>query len=386
MINVFIVGSKGIPAQYGGFETFVENLTKRKKSQTIHYFVSCMTNNADKVFEYNNATCFRIPVPKLGAFGRMVHVSISLHWVEKYIANNHNQCDTNIIYILGYRVGIFLRQHKKKFEKLGAVVVGNPDGLEWKRDKWNWFAKLILCTFEKNMIKQCDYIICDSKAILEYIVQKYPTHNEDRYQYIPYGSDIKLSTSATEELNNFLINHSITNNGFYLVVGRFVPENNFEIIIREFLLSKTNRDLLIITNVQANSFYKKLCRKLNFENDSRIKFVGTLYNDQLLRKIRENCFAYIHGHSVGGTNPSLLEALASTERNYLFDVKFNKEVALDTALYFDSSRGSLSKLIDIEESNNRTPLSQTSRIQNLVNRFSWEKVILSYENFFMGIE
>lgn len=132
---------------------------------------------------------------------------------------------------------------------------------------------------------------------------------------------------------------------YHLIVGRFVPENNFETMIREFMASKSRKDLAIITTAN-DRFLAKLEEKLHFKQDPRIKFVGTVYDQDLLRKIRENAYAYLHGHSVGGTNPSLLESLSSTKLNLLYDVAFNQEVARQAGLYWSKEPGNLRRLIE----------------------------------------
>lgn len=132
---------------------------------------------------------------------------------------------------------------------------------------------------------------------------------------------------------------------YYLVVGRFVPENNYETMIREYMKSQSTKNFAIITNVN-DKFLSELEEKLHFKSDKRIKFVGTVYDQELLMKIRENAYGYLHGHEVGGTNPSLLEALGSTELNLLLDVGFNQEVAKDAAIYWSKKEGHLASVID----------------------------------------
>ena len=129
------------------------------------------------------------------------------------------------------------------------------------------------------------------------------------------------------------------------MVGRFGPENNYETMIREFMLSHSQKDFAIITNVN-DKFLDELEKKLRFKKDKRIKFVGTVYDQELLMKIRENAYGNFHGHEVGGTNPSLLEALGSTDMNLLLDVGFNREVAEDAAVYWSKTPGNLAMLID----------------------------------------
>ena len=130
MTHVFIVGSKGIPARYGGFETFVENLTLRKQSKAIKYHVSCM-DNEEKSFKYNDVECFGVKVPLPGAPGRIMHVGLVLERVEKWC--RCNPTEKAIVYILGCRIGPLLIPHSHRLHKLGARVFCNPDGLEWKQ-------------------------------------------------------------------------------------------------------------------------------------------------------------------------------------------------------------------------------------------------------------
>ena len=168
---------------------------------------------------------------------------------------------------------------------------------------------------------------------------------------------------------------------YYLVVGRFVPENNYETMIREFMKSRTKKDFVLVTNVENNKFYDVLKQKTGFDKDNRIKFVGTVYDQQLLKKIREEAYAYFHGHEVGGTNPSLLEALASTDVNLLVDVSFNREVAEDSAMYWSKDDGELCKLIDKSDNmldDYRAFLAQKST-ERITDEFSWTKIISDYE-------
>lgn len=171
----------------------------------------------------------------------------------------------------------------------------------------------------------------------------------------------------------------------FLVIGRFVPENNFEIMIREFMRSHTKRDFLLITNVN-DRFLNELEKKLHFKSDPRIKFVGTVYDQELLKKIREKSFAYFHGHEVGGTNPSLLEALSSTDLNLLLKVGFNEEVAKDAALYWTKEEGNLSALIDradqlAAEEVHELGVKAKERIKSA---YSWNVIAGEYEKLYMN--
>lgn len=170
---------------------------------------------------------------------------------------------------------------------------------------------------------------------------------------------------------------------YYLVVGRFVPENSFEIMIREFMKSKSKRDFALITNVNEK-FLNELESKLHFRSDQRIKFVGTVYDQELLKKIRENAYAYFHGHTVGGTNPSLIEALGSTNLNLLVDVGFNKEVAETNALYWSQNQGDLANLInrvDFMEPDDIVELGNKAK-KRVSEEYTWDKICGKYEIIF----
>ncbi|SUO03453.1 putative rhamnosyl transferase [Faecalicoccus pleomorphus] len=186
-----------------------------------------------------------------------------------------------------------------------------------------------------------------------------------------------------EKLLNWYREKGVTKKDYYLVVGRFVPENSFEVMIREFMKSKSEKDFALITNVN-DKFLNELEEKLHFKSDKRIKFVGTVYNQELLKKIRENAYAYFHGHTVGGTNPSLIEALGSTDLNLLVDVGFNREVAEDCALYWSRDEGNLAKLIDKADLMNKEEIEEMGRKakRRVAEEYTWDKICKQYESVF----
>lgn len=380
--DVFILGSKGIPANYGGFETFVENLTLKKKDENIKYHIACMAKD-NKEFEHNGARCFNINVPNIGPAKAVYYDLKALKNIIKYI--KENDIKDAIIYILACRIGPFIGHYKKQINKLGAKLYVNPDGHEWKRAKWNALIKKYWKLSEKLMVKYADLLICDSLNIEKYIKEDYKQYNPNT-TFIAYGSDTKKSTleDNDEKLLNWYKEKDLEANSYYLVVGRFVPENNYETMIKEFINSKTTKNLAIITNVEKNKFYNNLQEKLNFESDNRIKFVGTVYDTELLKKIRENAYGYLHGHEVGGTNPSLLEALGSTKLNLLLDVGFNREVGQDGALYWNKEENNLTRLI---EKCDELSVKEIEDLDNKSNKrieeeYSWEKIIEKYEKVF----
>ena len=380
--NVFIIGSNGIPANYGGFETFVENLTAKKISNNIKYHVACLAKNNEE-FEYNNARCFNVNVPNIGPAKAIYYDLVALRKAIKYIKKN--KIKNTRIYLLGSTIGAFVGLYKNKIKKIGAKLYVNPDGCEWKRDKWNYFVKKYLKYSEKIMVKHADLVICDSINIEKYIKEQYKKYNPNT-TFIAYGSDIEenCSEESKERLQKWYEEKQVSKNEYYLIVGRFVPENNYETMIKEFMKSTTKKDLVIITNVEKNKFYEELKEKTNFDKDKRIKFVGTVYDAELLKQIRKNAYGYLHGHEVGGTNPSLLEALATTNLNLLLGVSFNKEVADNTAMYWNKEENNLSNLLNTAESLKNEEIEQYGKKskERIKEEYSWQKIVKNYENIF----
>lgn len=381
--HIFIIGSKGIPAQYGGFETFVEKLTQYRSNSHIQYHVARMAEDTLR-FEYNHAECFDVDVPNIGSAKAIYYDMAALKQSIQY-CREHPEIEHPIFYILACRIGPFAEDYHKKIHELGGVLWVNPDGHEWKRAKWSAPVRKYWKFSEKLMVKNADLLICDSKNIERYFHHSYKKYHP-KTVYIAYGSETSASrlTDRDEKYRNWMTAHKLRPKKYYLIVGRFVPENNFEIMIREFMRSNTKRDLAIITTPNG-PLYNKLKHKLHFDRDKRIKFVGTVYDEELLKKIRENAFAYLHGHEVGGTNPSLLEALGSTKLNLLLNVGFNKEVAEEAAFYWTKEKGNLADLISRTERQTAEEIDRMGEKakKRVQTAYSWEFITSCYEQLFL---
>lgn len=383
MQHIFIVGSKGIPGSYGGYETFVDKLTEyHQHNQYLKYHVACKGTEEDEE-EYHNVHCFKIKVPDIGPAQAIYYDVASLNYCCKYIMDN--KIPNPIVYILACRIGPFSAHFQRKIHKLGGVVYVNPDGHEWMRAKWSAIVREYWKISERMMVKNSDLLICDSQNIEKYIQETYEKYKPNT-TFIAYGAETRRSELEDNDsgLLNWYEEKGLSVKSYYLVVGRFVPENNFEIMIREFMNSNSKRDFALITNV-SDKFLEELRKKTNFDKDSRIKFVGTVYDQELLMKIRENAYGYFHGHEVGGTNPSLLEALGSTDLNLLLDVGFNREVAGDAALYWNKTKGNLSGLIDRAD---QFSLDDSRNIgikakKRIMEKYSWEFISDMYEKVFL---
>ena len=380
--HVFIVGSKGIPGNYGGYETFVDKLTEyHQNNPNLKYHVACKAKDT-KTFEYHNADCFDVKVPSIGPAQAIYYDVAALNQCVRYIKRHNIQHP--IVYILACRIGPFAAHFQRVIHKLGGKLYINPDGHEWMRAKWSAPVRKYWKISEQLMTKHCDLLICDSKNIEDYIHDEYGKYNP-KTTFISYGAETRKSKLADDDpkLIAWYKEKGLSPKSYYLVVGRFVPENNYETMIREFMKSHSKRDFALITNV-SDKFLEELKEKTHFDQDSRIKFVGTVYDKELLMKIRGNAYGYFHGHEVGGTNPSLLEALGSTDLNLLLDVGFNREVAEDSALYWTKQSGNLASLIDWADGMNADEISELGKKASLriVEAYSWQHIADEYESRF----
>ena len=397
MKHVFIVGSKSLGA-YGGYETFVNKLTEYHQNQEeIKYHVACKANGDgcldertldgvqiinDSEYIYHNAHCFKITVPEIGAAQAIYYDVAALNYCCEYIKKNH--IESPIVYILACRIGPFAGYFQKKIHKLGGKVYLNPDGHEWRRQKWSAPIRRYWKVSEKLMVKHADKVICDSVNIENYIQSNYEKYKPNT-TFVAYGAETRKSALADDapQFVEWLKEKGLRSKEYYLVVGRFVPENNYEIMIKEFMKSNSKKDFAIITTMNA-PLLEELEQHLHFKADSRIKFVGTVYDQELLMKIRENAYGYFHGHEVGGTNPSLLEALGSTDLNLLLGVGFNNEVGLDSALYWNKSDGNLANLIDEADQMSEEAIKELGKEakKRIAEAYSWEYIAGRYAEEF----
>ena len=383
MQHIFIVGSKGIPGAYGGYETFVDKLTEyHENHETLRYHVACKdTQNKEEY--YHNARCFHLKVPNIGPAQAIYYDVAALKHCCDYIRTN--KIENAIVYILACRIGPFMKHFVRKLHKLGARVLVNPDGHEWLRAKWPAPVRAYWRISEKMMTKHADLMVCDSKNIEKYIRETYSAY-APRTTFIAYGAETRESalSDTDEKLTSWYAEKGLKPKGYYLVVGRFVPENNYETMLREFMASHTDKDFALITNVSPK-FLEELEAKTGFRKDSRIKFVGTVYDQELLMKIRRDAYGYFHGHEVGGTNPSLLEALGATDLNLLLGVGFNREVAEEAALYWTKEPGDLARLIegaDALDSEKIASLGAAAKAR-IREAYSWQFIAREYEKLFL---
>ena len=378
MKHVFILGSRGYHENYGGWETFVTNLVDNYNySDTIFYIIKINYKDESIIRVNNNIKVIPIKIKNTGSFNMFLYSVKSIDATIKYIKDNN--IESSYVYILGLKALNYLALKRNKLKKLGCTIIVNPDGLEFKRSKWGKIAKSFFLLSERFMLNSSDIIICDSLGIKDYVDEKYPRLN-NRTIYIAYGSNTFDFKGIIE--SDILNEYDLKKDNYCLMVGRCVPENNYELVIKEFMKSNIKKDLVIISNLDSSNYYNELVNKTDCDSDSRIRFINGVYDQNKLAVIRKNAYLYIHGHSVGGTNPSLIEALSLTDLNILYDVNFNRYAGENSCLYFKEDN-SLTKLL-----NNKIMLDSVRKEKGKLakdivkNNFTWDIIIDKYKEIF----
>jgi glycosyltransferase involved in cell wall biosynthesis len=271
--------------------------------------------------------------------------------------------------MLGYGAAVFFWIARA----FGTHLWVNPDGIEWARAKWGFLARMWLKAMEWLAVRTADLIVADSEAVLKHLLKRHGPVTS--HAVIAYGAVIPETKPSAKPLSAL----DLAPSDYYLVVCRIEPENHVREIIRGYLESGSQRPLVIVGDHKATSGY---CRALRNEYASfapRIRFVGPVFDSETLTSLRYHCWTYIHGHSVGGTNPSLLESLACGNIVIAHDNVFNREVATRVARYFNSSNQLAMQLRAVEQYSTEQRQARMSEArERVLSRYSWDQVISEY--------
>jgi len=310
--RVAIIGIVGVPAKYGGFETLAENLIK-ELNEVFDFTVFCSSVfYSKKIKTHHNSSLIYLP---FNANGKSSIIYDAVAIIRSLFF-------ADVLLVLGVSAAFLIPLVKLLTNK---KVITNIDGLEWKRDKWGGFAKKYLEKQEGIAVKYSDIIISDNTEIQKYVQERY---NKESVM-IPYGGDQANQQQLSKEVKE---KYSVPNQ-YAFTVCRIEPENNIHIILNAF--SKTNFNLVIIGNWKSSAYGVNLKNKFaNFEN---IVLLDAIYDQNILDQIRSNCKLYVHGHSAGGTNPSLVEAMSLGLPIFAFGISYNKYSTDNKAVYFDTA-------------------------------------------------
>jgi glycosyltransferase involved in cell wall biosynthesis len=356
LIKLAILGTRGIPARYGGFETFAEQLATRLVRCGIDVTVFC-PSSSPRSDETNGGVRLRfVKCPALGKYSQ-------IFWDAKCFCVAYRGFD--VVYMLGV-AGAFAAWVPRIS---GAKVWMNADGLEWQRRKWTWPQRAYLALAEALSVLFATRLIADSGAIADYLRDRFPGLR--RVSTIAYGADIPPDNPNAKWIEQW----GLEPDSYYIVVCRLEPENHLLEIVEGFEQSQSPLPLVVLGNIENPNPY--VCALLE-RRSNRVRFIGTVYDKEKLAALRFYARAYLHGHSVGGTNPSLLEAMACSNLVIAHDNPFNREVLQDSGLFF-TTRPELAAAInaidgaqvDVRKLRNRA----TERIRA---SYQWSQIADSY--------
>lgn len=342
MSHIAIIGTVGVPACYGGFETLVENLLDEKDNEH-NITVYCSSKSYNKqTSKYKNARLHFIPLKANGIQSMPYDIWSLLHAIYT---------GADKVLILGVS-GCICLPFIRLFSRV--KIITNIDGLEWRRSKWNKFAKNFLKYSEKLAVKYSDIIIADNQAIANYVTDEYNVIPE----VIAYGGDHAVTSVL-----------SATDNNYAMALCRIEPENNVEMILESF--SKTSKNLKFIGNWDNSDFGKKMKEKYHmFKN---INMISPVYDLATLFEIRQKCSFYVHGHSAGGTNPSLVEMMHFNKTILAFDCNYNKASTENSAHYFSDVDDLVNLINQSSTLNNAKVMLEIAQ-----RRYTWKIVKQQY--------
>lgn len=381
-MSIGLVGSRGIPARYGGTETFVEELSRELIRNGFRVYVTC---ESKKFGEDTYNGVIRVHVPSIQ--GKSLTIpSINDVLATMYLLRTHSS-DIKVMYFVspdGSLAAITGRMSKKK-------ILINPDGIEWKRlikrARFVPFYSIplymltmaYLYLMEWLSCKLPDVTVADSIAIKHHLER---THGVKNIVYIPYGArELPDFNTSDEFVRGILKKYGLTANEYYLTVARIVAENNIHTEIEGFKRSNSSKKLVIVGNFDKKSGYTKHLYKLK-GNDDRILFLNPIYDQGILGILRRNSFAYIHAYEVGGTNPSLIEQMRFGRPILAYDVPFNREVLGKGGIYFKNPQDLAEKMTLLEGGSLNLKQIKKAQIKKVQRQYSWKKVTREYIHLF----
>ncbi len=355
-LKIGILGTRGIPNRYGGFEECAEKLALSLAGKGHQVTVYNSSHHEFKGAAWNGVRIIHCkdPEDKLGTAGQFLY--------DLACINDARKRRFDIVLQLGYTSSsVWWWRWPRR-----SVNMVNMDGLEWKRSKYSSKVQAFLRKAEGWAAKHADSLIADSPGIHEYLQNKYGRPST----YIPYGANLYNDPDARP-----LQKYGLAPGSYHLLIARMEPENNIEVIIRAYIASGAEKPLLVVGGM-ANAFGTRI--KSLFGTEPGVRFEGAIYDAAVINALRYHAHLYYHGHSVGGTNPSLLEAMGCRARIAAHRNQFNEAVLGNDAYYFSDA----AELADIIQ-NAGPKAEKQSWIDNNVEKirrvFSWPAVADAYE-------
>lgn len=357
-MKIAILGTRGIPNYYGGFEQFAEffSVFLVEKGHEVYCYNSHNHKFQETMFNGVHILHQHDPEYKYGTFGQFIYD-------YNCIMDARNR-DFDIILQLGYTsnsVWFFLLPKK-------PIIITNMDGIEWKRSKYSRPVQQFLRFAERLAAKSSDYLVSDSIGIQNFLKKRYDKEST----YIAYGAH-----PFNEPNEDILKEYEVRKENFNMIMARFEPENNFEMVLDGVVKSVDKTPFLVIGN--HNTKYGEVLKN-KYKNQTSIRFLGAIYNLEHLNNLRYFSKLYFHGHSVGGTNPSLLEAMASQALVLAHNNDFNRGILKENSYYFSDAEEVKNLLLTIKKNDNLQFIQ--NNFEAIVNEFNWDKINGEYLQLF----
>lgn len=354
-MRIAMLGTRGVPARYGGFETAVEEVGRRLVAQGHAVVVYCRAaaGDGDRPDSYLGMELVHLPALRRRTLETLSHTALSVMHLLAHrpdAAIVFNAANAPLLPVL--RVA-------------GIPVATHVDGLEWKRAKWGRTGRRYYRAAEAMAVRWSDELIADAQGIADYFECEFRAPST----LLRYGAPL------VEPGSDRLAELGLTSEGYHLVVARFEPENHVDVIVDGYTRSGAGKPLVVVGSAPYSDEYTA---RVHAVADQRVRFLGGVWDQQLLDQLYANCFTYLHGHSVGGTNPSLLRAIGGGAAVLAFDVDFNREVAAESGRYFTTA-DDVATLVDDAEADSACIALAGRRAREIAKGYDWDDVAAGYE-------
>jgi rhamnosyltransferase len=335
--SIAIIGGRGI-SNYGGFETYVSELGPFLHDRGFLVYGSCeipQTGELQKNYKGMDLLYFPIRPPKQYLLRKMFEMVYDAY----FIIRCSFFCENILVLGLGGHVFLlFPRLLRRK-------VIINFGGLEWERSKFSPFERKMMKFFFRVSVGLSHAIIIDNERLIDVI----PGNYQGKAVFLPYWVEEPVSVPwNVNHLKPFSISSAVEKKDFWLTVARLQPDNNIEMIIEGFINSGSEKPFLMVGNFMDPQYKNRIATKFG-KALNKVTFLGAIHDQEILNMLRQNCFAYIHGHQMGGTNPALLEAMMMKNLILAHDNVFNRSVCQDTVVYFSSADALRDLISDLEK-------------------------------------
>ncbi|MHA7222348.1 DUF1972 domain-containing protein [Arthrobacter sp. RHLT1-20] len=356
-LHIAMVGTRGVPARYGGFETAIEEIGQRlvQRGNRVSVYCRDMDGGAsDRPAQHLGMDLVHLGALRKRSLETLSHTGLSVAHMLRH------RPDAAIIFNAANA------PYLPVIRAAGIPVATHVDGLEWKRAKWGRAGRNYYQLVERLAVRWSDALIADAAGIQDYYRKKF---NADTV-YLAYGAPL-LAKGKSDKLAQL----GLVPQGYHLVVARFEPENHVHLIVEGFARSTARLPLVVVGSAPYSDRYTRLVHDLG---DERVHFVGGVWDQELLDQLYSNATVYWHGHSVGGTNPSLLRAIGSGTATNAYDVDFNREVLEESGRYFTGPQD-VARLAAEAEGFESDVEARGEQAQQLAARFNWDLVADGYE-------